>query len=148
MSIQFNSRGNSPWSGLVGLAIVVFLLFGLFMLARFAFRMLFFLSPFMFIASLIIDYRVFLQYLGWIGTQYKRDPVFGILVTVLSIVGFPVVSLFLLGRALFNRQANKTLKEYQRRREGELVDYEEVEDFDRPRTRAERRNNDDFVGNP
>jgi hypothetical protein len=142
-----NNQNNNPWSGIIGLLMILGFVVGLFMLARFVFRLLFFLSPVFFVAALVIDYRVFTNHINWIAGLFKRELALGLLVSFLSIVGFPVLALYLLGRALMNRESKKALSAYEKQRDGELIDYEVVDDFDHPAIKNKMPREEDFLGN-
>jgi hypothetical protein len=114
---------NPLWSILMG----VFFLVVLFFLARFIFRILYFLSPIFLIAALIIDYKVVLNYGKWLVKMVKQNPIMGIGAIVLSIFGFPLVSVYLLGRALFNKRIKDVEQEFEKRTKGEMVDFEEID---------------------
>jgi hypothetical protein len=143
-----NKRSDNPWNAIIGVAVIVIFLAGLFMLARFVFRLLAFLSPIMLIAALVINYRVVTDYLKWIGNVFRRDKIAGVLISVFSVLGFPVLSAYFLARALLSKQVKKAQAEYERRRDGDLVEYEELEtDFPPrwPRKDEKSVNDDDFV---
>lgn len=122
-------NGKSPFN-LGGLLIAIVALIMLFVVARFIFRILYFLSPFLLIATAIIDYRVITSYITWLINMTKRNALLGIGAIVLSIIGFPIVSAGLFGKALFNRQVRQAQKEKQqemiRPEIGEYVEFEEV----------------------
>lgn len=141
------SRSDNPWKAIIGVAVIVVFLVGLFMLARFVFRLLAFLSPLMLIAALIIDYKVVIDYFKWIRNTFRRDAIAGVIIAILSVFGFPVLSAYFLGRALLKKQIKKAKTEYERRRDGDLVEYEELDTNFPPRVRREERplNDDDLV---
>lgn len=123
---EVNFKGN-PLNSIVGIIVMILFLIGLWFLAKFIFRILFYLSPIMLIAAFIIDKHVVTGYIKWLGRLFKKNAVYGIGATVLSILGMPVVSTFLLGKALFRKKI-KEMEEQQRNIEqGELVDYEELD---------------------
>lgn len=142
-----SSRSDNPWKAIIGVAVIVVFLVGLFMLARFVFRLLAFLSPLMLIAALIIDYKVVIDYFKWIRNTFRRDAIAGVIIAILSVFGFPVLSAYFLGRALLKKQIKKAKTEYERRRDGDLVEYEELDTNFPPRVRREERplNDDDLV---
>lgn len=143
---QSNKRDN-PWNAIIGVAVIVIFMVGLFMLARFVFRILAFLSPIMLIAALVIDYTVVTDYLKWVRNTFRRDAIAGVIIGILSVIGFPVLSGYFLARALLKKQVKKAKAEYERRRDGDLVEYEELETDFPPRFRKEERsiNDDDLV---
>lgn len=120
---EFNMKGNSLWS----ILILVMMFIGVFVVARLIFRLLYFLAPALLIAVLIIDRRVITEYFRWIGRAWKRDKILGIGAGVLTVIGFPVVVAFLLGKAILRKQVRKAETEYIRQRDGDLVDFEELD---------------------
>ena len=142
-----SNKSDNPWNAIIGVAVIVIFLVGLFMLARFVFRILAFLSPIMLIAALVIDYTVVTDYLKWVRNTFRRDAIAGVIIGILSVIGFPVLSGYFLARALLKKQVKKAKAEYERRRDGDLVEYEELETDFPPRFRKEERpiNDDDLV---
>lgn len=121
--------GKSPFNfGTLLIAVVALIL--MFVIARFIFRLLYFISPFLLIATAIIDYKVITGYVGWLINLTKRSTGLGIAAIILSLLGFPIVTAGLFGKALLNRQVRKM--QQQQRDEvvhpeiGEYVDFEEV----------------------
>ena len=86
-----------------------------------------FLSPIMLIAALVIDYTVVTDYLKWVRNTFRRDAIAGVIIGILSVIGFPVLSGYFLARALLKKQVKKAKAEYERKRDGDLVEYEELE---------------------
>ncbi|WP_421797160.1 hypothetical protein [Haliscomenobacter sp.] len=142
-----SNKSDNPWNAIIGVAVIVIFMVGLFMLARFVFRILAFLSPIMLIAALIIDYTVVTDYLKWVRNTFRRDAIAGVIIGILSVIGFPVLSGYFLARALLKKQVKKAKAEYERRRDGDLVEYEELETDFPPSFRKEKRsiNDDDLV---
>lgn len=126
-SYQFGGGSNNPLKGLVGIAAAIFFFIALFWFMKFLFNILWFLLPVMLIATAIIDYKVILDYLSWLGRLFKSNMLSGILVGALTLIGAPVVALFLLGKALLKKKVKTMTEEVERRQEGEYVNYEEVE---------------------
>jgi hypothetical protein len=142
-----SKRSDNPWNAIIGVAVIVVFMVGLFMLARFVFRILAFLSPIMLIAALVIDYTVVTDYFKWIRNTFRRDAIAGVIIGILSVIGFPVLSGYFLARALLKKQVKKAKAEYERKRDGDLVEYEELQTDFPPRARKEPRpiNDDDLV---
>lgn len=126
--MQRNETGGNPISTIAGLVILVLVFVALFMLARFVFRILTFLSPVLIIAALILDYKVVVGYGKWLLDLVRRNPVSGVVAILLTIFGFPLVAAFLAGKALFTRNLKKARKEQQKGLRGEYIDFEEVEE--------------------
>jgi len=121
-----NSSG-SPFNSITGLIFGVLFLVAIFFVARFVFQILYYLSPFMLIAALIIDHKVVTGYVQWIVKLFKQNVLMGIGATVVTALVFPIVTAFLLGNALFKKKIKNVEQRARNEREGQLVDYEEVE---------------------
>ncbi len=122
-----SDKGGSPLNTFWALILFVGLLIGVFFMARLVFRLLYFLGPVILIAALVLDHKVFLEYIGWLRKIFKRDTLMGVAAIVLSILGYPIVSAILLGRALMRRQVKTLQREQERRTQCELTDFEELE---------------------
>ncbi len=118
----FNIRLN----GIIGFVIMVGILVFLFFVARGIFRLLSFAAPVLILLALIINYRTILNYFRFLFGLLKRNPLSGILAILLSIVGFPILSGVLLGKAVLDRKVRKLQQAHEAHEQGELVDYEEV----------------------
>ena len=120
---------------------MVLFLMGLFYLARFIFNLLYWLAPVMLIATVIIDHKVVTGYIQWLISMVKKNPVIGVGAIVLTIFGFPVVSAFLLGKALLKKKVKEARAGYETRRQGEFVEFEELESerLDLPEIEPEKK---------
>ncbi|MFM8362788.1 MAG: hypothetical protein ACKOA4_08820 [Haliscomenobacter sp.] len=136
-----NSSGGGSFVGtLIALAFFVGLLAFLFFMARLAFRLLYFLGPILLIAAVIADHKVFLDYVNWLRRLFRKNFLQGALALVLSVVGYPIVSAFLLLRA-FGRKKSAA---YNRPSAGELTEFEELESKPRmPREVSRPQQGDD-----
>lgn len=132
MFIYSNTGGRSNPLGNIGCLIFGILgLVALFYILKGLFIVLWWAAPVLFLLSLIINWRVaaetgksFLQLLG-------RNPLGGILVGALAVVGFPILALYLFLGALGNRQAEKMRRrfegQFQEPEKEEFVEFEEIE---------------------
>ncbi len=123
----FNNNQGSPINTIIGIVAMVLGLVFLLFLARFIFRILWFISPLLLIGALIVDFKGVVNFVKWVIALYKRDVVLGVVATILSIFGFPLVTGFLLGRGLFRKRVGKLRNEQEMRRKGEFVDFEELD---------------------
>ena len=123
---SFQTSNNNPFSSIIGVVLGILFLLGLFFVARFIFTILYYLSPVMLIAALIIDYKTVTGYGKWLVDKVKTNPLLGIGGILLTILAFPLVSLLLLGKALFKKKVREVEQEVERQREGEYVDFEEL----------------------
>jgi len=142
--IKLGDTGNI----ILGLVILFLFFLGFFYLTRFIFTLLYYLSPILFIATLIIDYKVVVSYFKWIVGLLKRNVVMGVVARIISVVGFPVVLALLLGRALLGKRIKKAKENFEQQRRGTYTDYEELEsrrtNIELPEVKPkEKRNNYD-----
>jgi len=126
--VRVNGKRRNPISTIVSLVMLVLVFMLMFFVARGVFRLLTWLAPFLFIATLILDYRVIVDYGKYLYRTLNRNAIWGIVMTVLTIIGFPLVVAFLFGKALLFKRAEKTEKEMEKGIEGEYIPYEEVEE--------------------
>lgn len=126
--INFSNNSRNPFSLLISIGIGVLVLVALFMLARFVFKILAFAAPILFLAALIFDYRTVVNYGKWLLDLTRRQPILGIAAILFSILGFPIVSVFLFGKALLKKQVRNIQKEQtqQAPQLGEYIEFEEV----------------------
>ncbi|HMQ60138.1 MAG TPA: hypothetical protein PKE06_05675 [Flavilitoribacter sp.] len=124
---NFNIRGN-PFSALLGILITVGVFILLFYLTQFIFKLLWIASPFLLVASLVIDHTVFLGYAKWIGRLLKTRFWVGLGAMALSALLFPLTVLYLFSRSLLNKKVREVRKEAEIRRQGEYADFEIVEE--------------------
>ena len=117
---------RSPLGGIGGLLIALVVLYLLFRLVGLFFKILWWAAPVIFIASLIIDHRVFLGYLKSIQNLFKRNWIYGLVAAVLSFVAFPLVAAYCLGMALFRKKVDRVRAEHDERVNGQWTDYEDV----------------------
>jgi len=152
---SFQTSNNNPFSSIIGVVLGVLFLLGLFFVARFIFTILYYLSPVMLIAALILDYKSVTGYGKWLVSKVKTNPLLGIGGIVLTVLAFPLVCLFLLGKALFKKKVREVEQEAEKQREGEYIEFEELdsepidlkrlEDQVRGQQEAQKRSNyDDF----
>lgn len=114
----------SPW---VSVLVLLALLTAFFFVAQYIYKFLFYISPLVIIATLILDYKVFVNYGRLIMAFMKQNVVVGISMIVLSAFLFPVIAVFLLGKAILKRKISKMeAKIYEE--QNTFSNYEEVDD--------------------
>lgn len=122
----FRSRSN-PGGWLIGFAIFAALLYGTFKLTQWVFSLLYSLAPVLLIAALILDAQVYKELWQSLVRLFRQSIAGGIVVAILGVPLFPVVSLYLFVKALMRRQNKARKEEIRRVKEGDLVDFEELE---------------------
>ena len=123
---EFNVGGRRI-PPILGVVLLVFFLIGLFMLTRVIIRILYLVAIPAIIATLIIDYKVVLGFFQWVINLTRKNLLAGLGTILLTALGYPLVSVFLLLKALFNRKVRQIEKQNKVQKEGELVDFEELD---------------------
>ena len=145
-SFEFNVGGRKIPPFLAVILLVLFLV-GLFMLTKVIVQLLYLIAIPAIIATLIIDYKVVLGFFQWVINLTKRNILAGLATILLTAIGYPLVSVFLLLKALFNRKVRQIEKEQKNYKEGELVDFEELDskplDLNRLKEKEKRVDADD-----
>jgi small-conductance mechanosensitive channel len=118
----FTVRAN----GIFGFIFLMLILVGLFFIAKGAFRILTFAAPVFLLLALIINYRTILGYFKFILSLLQRSTLTGIIAILLSIIGFPVLSGILFGKAIVDRRIRKFRKLHEANESPEFSEYEEV----------------------
>lgn len=132
---------NGPLSLIVGLIILLLLVYAFIKITQWVFKLLYIASPFLLIATLIMDPRVVKDYILYLSNLTKRNAPLGIGAIVLSVVFFPIPITWLFFKALMRRQVKKHVEAQRRIEEGDLVDFEELES--RPLEKREIRSGHD-----
>ena len=115
-------------NAIFGVVFLVFALIALFWLAKGIFTILAWLAPILLIATLIIDYQTILGYGKWLLYQLKTNLLAGVLLSLLTVIGFPLVSFFLFGKALLKRKLKKLETAYNADLKGQYTEYEIVDE--------------------
>lgn len=123
---QFNAQSSGGFNILPVLIFGILFMVALFYVAKVALAILWYLIPVLLIATLIIDHKVILNYGKWLFAMLGKSPLLGAGLVLLSIVGAPVVSLFLFGKAMLKKKVKEMTQQFETEKEGEFVEYEEV----------------------
>ncbi|MEZ5039102.1 MAG: hypothetical protein R2828_04395 [Saprospiraceae bacterium] len=126
---QFNIKSN-PFNSVTSVIMMVLLFVALFYIARFIFRLLWLVAPILLVAAIIVDYKTVLGYVKWIGSLLQKNPMAGVVAILLSALGFPLVSGFLLMKGLFKKKVKEATQAREAAIRGEFVEYEEIVDDD------------------
>lgn len=124
-----NNRGGFvQFRGWQSLLITAGVLILLYFVAKAIFNLLYVLAIPLLIATVIIKHQVILNYFKTIGGLFKRSPWLGIGAGALSAFFYPVVIAFLFVQALLYRKVDKIQEDIDAQKEGEYVEYEEVDE--------------------
>lgn len=118
---------NNPWSLIIGLILLIAIIYGLIKITQWIFSLLYYVSPLLLIATLIIDINVVKEFIGSLRNLARRNPPLGIAAIALSLVFFPVPVAWLFFKAVTGRKLKKEIEKQRRIEEGDLVDFEELE---------------------
>jgi hypothetical protein len=113
-------------NGIIGFIFLVLLLVGLFFIAKGIFKILTLAAPVLIVLALIINYRTIINYFKFMLSLVQRSPLTGIIAILLSVIGFPILSGVLFGKAILDRKVRKLRKAQEMHRQGEFVEFEEV----------------------
>lgn len=129
---QFSAQTSGGGFNIIpALIFGVLFLVGMFYLARFVFNILYYLSPVLLIITLFIDHKVVVNYGKWIMQMMGKNPLLGVALTLMTIVAFPVVSLFLFGKAMLKKKVKEMTSQFgeqMQTEEAEYTDYTEYEE--------------------
>lgn len=125
---EFSFGGKKSPFGSFGaiIGLVIFLVM-MYFLIKGVFWVLSLLTPVFLICAAIFDYRVFIDYFNFIIKLLKENPIFGIVMILVTIVGFPAVAGYLFLKAW----GRKKVKDYEKKVTDErnrFDQYEEVKE--------------------
>ncbi len=122
---EFNTQNT-----LVSLLGMVLAFIVLIWVVKGLFSLLSIVAPILLIITLFINHRIVLNYGKWLLNLLKNNVLVGVAVTLLSVVGFPVVSLLLFSRAILQRKVKNLEQEMRARQERAYSDYEILEEIE------------------
>ncbi len=136
---EFNTQNT-----IIAIVFLAVTFFALFWIARGIFTILTYVAPILLLATLVINYKIVVNYGKWLWKQLQNNPIMGVIAILLTIIGFPVVSFLLFGKALLERKVKQVEEEVRMEREGNFADYEIIDEEplelpQRPRERVEVR---------
>ena len=124
-------RNYQTFKNVNPLVLILGLVFGLFFVFWFIkniiFKILYLIAPVLFIAALVMNYKVVWGYIIWLFNSIRNKPLFGLAATAISIIGYPFVGAYLAIRAYQLRGATFSSK---KSADGEYIRYTEVENED------------------
>lgn len=112
---------------IIALIAIGLFVIGLFWITKGLIVILARLAPFILLGAVIANYRVVLGYGKWLIETLSRNPAFGVIAIIFSIIAFPLVSFYLLLKAINSRRSQSQNSSYKKKDE-DFVPYEEIED--------------------
>ena len=132
---NYQYRFGSPFNWIIALLAIFLIFYVATQFIRILWQLALFAMPVLLIVTLIMNRNVIFNYLKSIRNLYKRNVTMGVVATILTIIGSPLVTLFLFGQAMFLRKAKKAQKQAQEQQENKFGEYIEYEEVDRSFTR-------------
>ena len=125
---EYRMGGSSSPYGFLGPLIILALIFGsLFFLAKGLFWLLSWAAPVLLILTLIIDHKVVTNYFKYVWRMLSENLPFGLLLSAVTIFGYPFVAGYLFFKAYAKRTLKKASEKYQQP-QSEFTDYEVVDE--------------------
>ncbi len=113
--------------GITGMLILIGFLVAMYFIIKYTLIALTFVAPLMLVATLIIDRSVVFNYVKWIGSTLKTNPLLGIAAILFTIFGYVLVFPFLFAKALLKKKFKDAKQKFENERQGELIDFQEIE---------------------
>lgn len=124
----FKTDGNSTRNLILGLVVVFAVILGVYFIAKGIFTLLYWLSPFLLVGALLLNYNVVVDYVKMLVKLFKQNAIVGIVAMVLTALAYPFVAAYLFGRAFFASKFSGLLfnKIQEKKEEKSFTEYEEV----------------------
>ena len=94
-------------------------------------------APVLFLAALWLDHKGVVSFGKWVLGLVQKNPLVGIGAILIGVIAYPVVALFLFGKALVKRKVKQVTQQFEERTSGgmgnrntgteEFTEYEEVD---------------------
>lgn len=146
-----NRQRVNPMAGIIAFLFIAMMIWIAVSAVKGVFMILSWLALPLIVIALVLNYRVVLNYIGWIWQTIKRDPIKGALYGIGSVLGYPFVSAYLAFKAYTSKKFGSAPKAEGK---GDYIKYEEVEveeDFleledldDMNQKQIEKRSNNDY----
>lgn len=129
---MLNKRSSFNISPLLGLILLGLILFFIYIIFKGLFALASTLMPILVVATLIIDYKVYLAFGKMLIHLFKSNILLGLAAAGLTFLAFPLVVLFLFAKALIVRFALKGVKDnpmfQDQKHNDDYLEFEEIED--------------------
>lgn len=116
---------------IIGAIVLVLFFVGAYYIFKGISWVLWFIAPVLIIATLVMDRQVVIDYFKWLFRQFKQNLPLALLMTLVTVVGYQFVAVYLFGKALFKRKIRQMTEQAQgQQRPGEFIDYTIIDDED------------------
>ncbi len=136
MLIQTNFNSRTPGGGIGCLIFGVLGLVAAYYILKGVFTILWWAAPFLFVLTLLINWRVVAEAGKGLISLIRRQPLSGLIVTLLAAVAFPITALFLFLSAVGSQskarrgESSETPPVFEQTKTGSLNDTGEFIDFE------------------
>lgn len=127
MAKRYYKTSSGPFGSIIGLLMIVLFFFVLFKISAFVFSLLWYVAPILLIVTLVMDHKIVTNYLEWVVGKFKTNPLFAVALSLLTVLGFPIVAGYLFSKLMVKRKITKMTQQFEKNTKGEFVDYEEVD---------------------
>jgi hypothetical protein len=136
---MLNQKNTFKISPLMGLIMVILFSILAYMMVKGLFALASWAMPVLAIATLIIDYKVYVTFGKFLIDLLKKNIIMGLVGVAMTFIAFPFVILYLFSKAVIKKYAMKSIKEnpfFQEKtvnddgylNNGDYIEYEEVDD--------------------
>lgn len=122
-------RGFNWLNLLPSILMMIAALYVVWFIASGVYTILSYIAIGLFIAAAFINYNVILDYGKMLINMVRRNPVMGIVAIGATVFLYPIVALFLFGKAMLIRKVGNLKKQFETKQQGEYAEFEEVEDI-------------------
>lgn len=128
---EFHIGGsNNPLGGIGAIVILILFFVALYFIAKGLFTILSWIAPVLLILTLIIDYKVIIDFGKWIIKLFKKSILTGILAVLLTVIGFPIAAGILFFRAMVRRKLRSLGQDPDSGSNPKYTEFEEVAEED------------------
>ncbi len=125
--MTYRKTSSFRLDGITSILILIGFLVAMYFIVKYTLIALTVVAPILLIATFIIDRSVIFNYVKWIGSTLKSNPLLGIGAILFTIFGYMLVFPFLFGKAVLKKKFKQAQQQYENERDGELIDFEELE---------------------
>lgn len=123
-----SSFDRNPFGWILSALVTLLVIYVVAQVAFWLLKLLWWVPLLMVAASLVIDRSVAFGFVRSIKNLFQRRLVYGLIASVLAIVAYPLVGMYLLGLALFRKKIKEKALEADEWRNGRWTEHKDVTD--------------------
>ena len=155
MNFNYQNRSGSPFGGIISIVFFAVLMVGLFYLFSAFTKFLYWASPALIIAALLIRYKVVLNYVKQLSNLVQNMPMLGIGAILLTFFLYPFVALHLFFKALRKpipererTQQNPFFfgppKQEEQAKNEHFTEFEDLTEIEKPESKSKEKPDDEY----